>query len=55
MALGGVGIRLTDLVMLYAGLARLGTVVPLVERVGAKSAAPLRLLDPVAAWYVGNI
>ncbi len=40
MGLGGVGIRLSDLVMLYTGLARLGTVVPLVERVGAKSGAP---------------
>ena len=32
MGLGGVGIRLTDLVTLYAGLARLGTTVPLTER-----------------------
>ena len=29
MGLGGVGVRLTDLTMLYAGLARLGTTVPL--------------------------
>ena len=29
MGLGGVGVRLSDLVMLYAGLARLGTTVPL--------------------------
>ncbi len=55
MGLGGVGIRLSDLVMLYAGLARLGTVVPLVEQAGAKPASPRRLIDPVAAWYVGNI
>jgi penicillin-binding protein 1C len=54
MGLGGVGVRLNDLVMLYAGLARLGSVVPLTEREGQVS-APVRLLDPVAAWYVGNI
>jgi penicillin-binding protein 1C len=56
MGLGGVGIRLSDLTMLYAGLARLGTVVPLIERHEATPApVPRRLLDPVAAWYVGNV
>ncbi len=55
MGLGGVGIRLSDLVMLYTGLARLGTVTPLVERVGEKPPSPKRLMSPVAAWYVGNI
>ncbi len=55
MGLGGVGVRLSDLVKLYAGLARLGTVVPLIERAGEKAADPHRLIDPVAAWYVGNI
>jgi len=52
MALGGVGIKLTDLTMLYAGLARLGTTVAPAERTDR---TPLRLLDPVAAWYVGNV
>jgi penicillin-binding protein 1C len=55
MGLGGVGIKLSDLVMLYTGLARLGTVVTLTERMGEKIPTPRRLLDPVAAWYVGNI
>ena len=32
MALGGVGVRLAELTALYAGIARLGTTVPLVER-----------------------
>src|SRR5947208_14891521 len=32
MGLGGVGVRLIDLVALYGGLARLGTTVTLVER-----------------------
>jgi len=55
MALGGVGITLSDLTMLYSGLARLGTTVPLREQADGKVQAPLRLLDPVAAWYVGNV
>ncbi|HEX3440250.1 MAG TPA: penicillin-binding protein 1C [Pseudolabrys sp.] len=55
MGLGGVGVKLSDLVMLYSGLARLGAAVPLVERVGEAEAPSRRLLDPVAAWYVGNV
>jgi penicillin-binding protein 1C len=100
MGLGGVGVKLNDLVALYAGLARLGTTVPLVERLAADGDAqapdasrvcptcalhapisgkpdtlyvpmsgkpdtlyaPMsgkpdigRLLDPVAAWYVGSV
>jgi penicillin-binding protein 1C len=57
MALGGVGVKLTDLTMLYAGLARGGMVWPLTERMADQAApsAPLRLIDPVAAWYVGNV
>ena len=55
MGLGGVGIKLSDLVMLYTGLARLGSAVPLIERKGQVMPNPRRLLDPVAAWYVGNI
>ena len=41
--------------MLYTGLARLGTTVPLVERAGEPRRDSARLLDPVAAWYVGNV
>ena len=55
MGLGGVGIKLTDLVMLYTGLARQGAALPLRERDSAIEPSPRRLLDPVAAWYVGNI
>jgi penicillin-binding protein 1C len=55
MGLGGVGIRLSDLVMLYSGLARLGLAMPLIEREGVAQASARRLLDPVAAWYVGSI
>ena len=55
MGLGGVGIRLTDLVMLYAGLARQGAALQLNERQGIALQSTRRLLDAVAAWYVGNI
>ncbi|TMJ01070.1 MAG: penicillin-binding protein 1C [Alphaproteobacteria bacterium] len=56
MGLGGVGVTLSDLTMLYGGLARGGNAVPLIERRGVLGAAtPRRLLDPVAAWYVGNV
>ncbi len=57
IGLGGVGVTLGDLVALYAGLARLGTTVPLTERVADGEEAPTqrRLLDAPAAWYVGNI
>ena len=54
LGLGGVGVRLTDLTMLYAGLARGGAVAPLIERLGAPQASPLRLMEPVAAWYVAT-
>jgi penicillin-binding protein 1C len=56
MGLGGVGVKLADLVMLYSGLARLGSTVALTERfAGENAAAPRRLMEPVAAWYVGNV
>jgi penicillin-binding protein 1C len=57
MGLGGVGVTLNDLVTLYAGLARLGTTVPLTQRTASGEEAPMarRLLDPIAAWYVGNV
>jgi len=57
MGLGGVGVTLQDLALLYAGLPRLGTTRPLREIVGAKEdeREPLRLMDPVAAWQVGNV
>jgi penicillin-binding protein 1C len=57
MGLGGIGVTLTDLTMLYAGLARQGSTIPLVERKAdlALARPPRRLLDPVAAWYVGNV
>jgi penicillin-binding protein 1C len=57
MGLGGVGVTLQDLVQLYSGLARLGNTRPLREIQTQRDEArePLRLLDQVAAWQVGNV
>jgi len=56
MGLGGVGVRLNDLVQLYSGFPRLGTTVPLRELSDSEAPRePLRLMDPVAAWQVGNV
>jgi penicillin-binding protein 1C len=55
MGLGGVGVTLEDLTMLYHGIAAGGDAVPLRERETDPRPLARRLIDPVAAWYVGNI
>ncbi|QGY04030.1 penicillin-binding protein 1C [Methylobacterium mesophilicum SR1.6/6] len=56
VALGGLGITLTDLARLYAGLARGGTVPELLRRVGTDAVPSVhRIAEPVAAWYVADI
>jgi penicillin-binding protein 1C len=56
MGLGGVGVTLQDLAMLYSGLPRLGTTRPLREIMDQHEARePMRLMDRVAAWEVGNV
>jgi penicillin-binding protein 1C len=60
IGLGGVGIRLADLVMLYSGIARLGAVLPITERMASGSSSRQQrqekaLIEPVAAWYVANV
>ncbi|WP_108519447.1 penicillin-binding protein 1C [Bradyrhizobium algeriense] len=60
MGLGGVGVTLQDLAQLYTGLARLGAARPLREVMLAQEKdkddrEPLRLMDQVAAWQVGNV
>jgi penicillin-binding protein 1C len=56
IGLGGVGIKLSDLVMLYAGIARGGTTLPFRERLQPSPPGEgTRLMEPVAAWYVGNV
>jgi penicillin-binding protein 1C len=54
VALGGVGISLADLTMLYVDLADGGVAEPLIYA-GAARAAPRRLMSATAAWYVGDI
>jgi penicillin-binding protein 1C len=59
IALGGLGLKLSDLATLYAGLARGGEPIALQYRrdgTGPKPAATSpRLLSPVAVWYVSDI
>jgi penicillin-binding protein 1C len=64
MGLGGVGITLQDLALLYAGLPRLGTTRPLREiiptdhvdgEIKNDQRETMRLMDQVAAWQVGNV
>jgi penicillin-binding protein 1C len=57
MGLGGVGVTLHDLVMLYSGIARLGSTVALTERKdgAGETPQPRRLMEPIAAWYVGQV
>jgi penicillin-binding protein 1C len=57
IGLGGLGISLTDIARLYAGLARGGEAPPLIERLDGSPPAlgPRRVTDPVAAWYVADI
>jgi penicillin-binding protein 1C len=55
IGLGGVGIKLSDLTMLYAGIARQGGALPLGERADGPVPDEKRLMEPVAAWYVGRV
>ncbi|HYF57136.1 MAG TPA: penicillin-binding transpeptidase domain-containing protein, partial [Salinarimonas sp.] len=57
VGLGGLGITLSDLARLYAGLARGGEMAPLVRRLdgAAPAGAGLPVADPVSAWYVADI
>lgn len=55
MALGGVGLSLWDLTALFAGLADGGRFAPLRVAEGDPRAAPVRVLDETAAWYVAAI
>ncbi len=55
IALGGVGVTLTDMVQLYATLARGGVVRPLTWRQDGDGADGRRIVSAVAAWQVGDI
>ncbi|WP_245524391.1 penicillin-binding protein 1C [Methylobacterium nonmethylotrophicum] len=57
VALGGLGITLSDLARLYAGLARGGSVPALRRRLDVPAepgTVPPRIAEPVAAWYVAD-
>ncbi len=64
LGLGGLGVTLSDLTRLYAGLARGGEVTPLVVRHADQGNPRLeppfrqesfRLVQPAAAWHIGDI
>lgn len=55
VALGGVGVTLSDMVQLYAALARGGDAIPLRWRQAGDPPQPTRILSPAAAWQVGDI
>ena len=55
VALGGLGISLADITMLYAGIANGGVAKPLRYITSEKPGAPHRLFGPVAAYYLRDI
>ncbi len=55
IALGGVGVTLSDMVQLYAAIARGGVTRPLSWRLDAEVPEGQRLVSAVAAWQVGDI
>lgn len=54
-ALGGLGISLTDMVQIYAAIARGGVVLPLTAELDGTREDGQRLMTPVAAWQVADI
>lgn len=55
IALGGVGVTLSDMVQLYAAIARGGVVRPLTWRQDAEGPEGQRVVSEVAAWQIGDI
>ena len=55
VALGGLGISLSDIAMLYAGIAEVGTAQGLRVVAGTPDAPRHRLFGPVAAWYLRDV
>jgi penicillin-binding protein 1C len=55
VGLGGLGITLNDLAMLYTGLARGGEAVPLAVRPRAATPEGIRMVEPSAAWHVADV
>lgn len=55
IALGGLGVSLRDITMLYAGIANGGVVQALRARANSPVVAGHRLFGPAAAWYLRDI
>ncbi len=55
VALGGLGISLADITMLYAGIANGGVAKPLRYLISQQPGAPHRLFSAVAAYYLREI
>lgn len=55
MALGGLGISLTDMVQIYAAIARGGVALPLTAELDGTRGEGQRLMTPAAAWLVADI
>ncbi len=55
VALGGVGLTLSDLVQLYAGLASGGTARPLTWKTGQETGPPRHMMARAAAWQVSHV
>lgn len=55
VVLGGMGLSLTDLVQLYAGIANGGQAQPLVWRLDASPRPSKRIMSAAAAWQLGDI
>ena len=55
IALGGIGVRLEDMVQLYASIARGGVSLPLTHQMNGTRAEGQRVLSASAAWQVGDI
>ncbi|MEA2838874.1 MAG: penicillin-binding protein [Methylobacteriaceae bacterium] len=56
IGLGGLGITLSGIARLYAGLAGGGDAPPLIEEMGVAPKGGSRpIAEPLAAWYVGDI
>jgi penicillin-binding protein 1C len=55
VALGGLGISLADITMLYAGIANGGTAKPLRYLQAQQTGAAHRLFGPIAAYYLRDI
>jgi penicillin-binding protein 1C len=55
IALGGIGVRLEDMVQLYAMIARGGVSLPLTHQIKGERPEGQRVLTSASAWQVGDI